>query len=1030
MADARLVGTGLEEIRMFKKLTAILRGGVARKIIFLLFAFGIIPLGILAFIFFSFYYQGQRQSIIDIQKEICERVSTSISAYLDKTSGQIQLFSSTLNPKRYGKKELQTLSYTLLDRVKEFDEITVADLIGNEVSKVSRYYTFRPFELERLAITDASQRAMEGRIHVSPVGISKFSKFPLIRITVPIIDNREQISGFLVVGVNIVKMWDFISKYSIGDNRYAYIVDPKGFLIAYKDLSSVLQKRDLNGIQGVRNLLNGKIGVFEYQGLTGERVIGASALIPLTQWGVIVEEPVKVAYKNLYMLSAVFLSVFIIAVLSAIFSGFRFSYKRIIKPISLLQNEAEAIAKGEFDHTIDLKSTDEIGLLAESFNRMAGNLNKTTVSRDLLAQEISEREKTEEALKKSEATLHSIFRASPIAIGLVNNRVLEWVNDRMCSMLDYSRDKLIGLSSRVLYPNQEEFEWVGTEKYSQIRERGMGTVETRWLRKDGSPVDILLSSSPIDASDWSSGVIFTAMDIKERKIAEEVIRTSTEIVRTIPSGLFMYQYEPQDRLILLDGNPAAEKLTGIKIDEWRGKEFNEIWPQARESGITDAFLNVMKTGKIYETEDLHYKDERLEGAFSTRVFLMPGDRLCVAFENITERKKAEEEREKLEAQLRQAYKMESIGTLAGGIAHDFNNILGIILGNSELAIDDVPEWNPARNNLQEIRTACLRARDLTRQILAFSRKSAEELKPVKIGPVIKEALTLLRSSIPTTIEIQQDISEESDIVRADPTQINQILINLCTNAAHAMREKGGIIEVSLDTIRIDEHSVTNYQGLTVGEYVKLTITDTGRGIDTSILERIFDPYFTTKNVGDGSGMGLAVVHGIVKSHGGDILVNSKPGEGATFQVLLPCIQEEPEQKTEIPHDIPRGDESILVVDDEKAIAEVTQAMIGRLGYQVSARTSSIEALEAFRSRPDKYDLVITDYTMPNMTGVELAEKILALRTDIPIVLCTGYSEQINETKAKSKGIRAFIMKPIALSEIAKTIRNLLDKKRI
>ena len=318
---------------MLTKLAGILRGGVARKIVFLLFAFGIVPLGILAFVFFFFYYEGQKQNIIDIQKEIGERVSTNISAYLDKTSGQIQLFASTITLHDHSKQELQNLSYALLDRAIEFDEITITDLEGNEVNKVSRYYTFRPFELGKLASTKSFRHAMQGKIHVSQVEISEFSKFPLVRITAPIIDRRYHITGALVVGVNIVKMWDFISKYSIGENRYAYIVDSKGFLIAYQDLSSVLEKRDLKSIRGVSNLLNDKIGVSEYHGLIGERVIGTNSLIPLTQWGVIVEEPVKVAYKNLYVLSAVFLTIFIITVLLAFFLGFRFSYKQIIRPI-------------------------------------------------------------------------------------------------------------------------------------------------------------------------------------------------------------------------------------------------------------------------------------------------------------------------------------------------------------------------------------------------------------------------------------------------------------------------------------------------------------------------------------------------------------------------------------------------------------------------------------------------------------------------------------------------------------------------
>jgi len=381
------------------------------------------------------------------------------------------------------------------------------------------------------------------------------------------------------------------------------------------------------------------------------------------------------------------------------------------------------------------------------------------------------------------------------------------------------------------------------------------------------------------------------------------------------------------------------------------------------------------------------------------------------------------EAKQTERQLQQVQKMESIGTLAGGIAHDFNNMLGIIVGNTELAMDDVPEWNPARHNLEEIRTAGMRARDMVKRILAFSRQSPQEMKPVRISPIIKESLKLLRSSIPTTIEIHQNISSESDTVRANPTQINQVLINLCTNAAHAMGEKAGVLEVGLENIELDEDSAIHYYDLSSGKYVRLTVSDTGNAIESKILERIFDPYFTTKKVGEGSGMGLSVVHGIVKRHGGGISVISEPGEGTIFHVLFPCIEDEPEPEVEIAVEIPRGKERILLVDDEKAMVDAIQPMIERLGYKVTARTSSIEALEAFRANPDRFDLVITDFTMPNMTGVELAKELLKLRSNIPIILCTGYSEHINEDKAKGYGVRAFLMKPVVLGEIANTIRN-------
>jgi signal transduction histidine kinase/ActR/RegA family two-component response regulator len=394
--------------------------------------------------------------------------------------------------------------------------------------------------------------------------------------------------------------------------------------------------------------------------------------------------------------------------------------------------------------------------------------------------------------------------------------------------------------------------------------------------------------------------------------------------------------------------------------------------------------------------------------------------------DITERKIAEEEKTKLQSQLQQVQKMESMGTLAGGIAHEFNNILGIIVGNTELAMDDVPELNPARHNLEEIRTASIRARDVVKQILAFSRQTPQEMKPVRIISIIKESLKLLRSSIPTTIEIHQNISSESDTVRADPTQINQVLINLCTNAIHAMGEKGGVLEVSLENILLDAGSATHYHDLSSGKYVRLTVNDTGHGIEPKVLKRIFDPYFTTKGVGEGSGMGLSVVHGIIKSHGGSISVSSEPGKGTVFHVLFPCIEDKPEPNVEIALEVSGGNESVLFVDDEKAMVDAIQPMLERLGYKVTARTSSIEGLEAFRANPDRFDLVITDFTMPNMTGMELAKELFKLRSDIPIILCTGYSEHINEDKAKRSGIRAFVVKPVVMDEIANTIRKVLD----
>jgi len=377
---------------------------------------------------------------------------------------------------------------------------------------------------------------------------------------------------------------------------------------------------------------------------------------------------------------------------------------------------------------------------------------------------------------------------------------------------------------------------------------------------------------------------------------------------------------------------------------------------------------------------------------------------------------------KLETKLRQAQKMEAIGTLAGGIAHDFNNILSMIMGYTELTMMNLPEDSRAQDNMNKVFKASERARDLVKQILAFSRQTEQEQKPVQIHLIVKEALKLLRPSLPTTIEIRQNIASTGTVM-ADATQMHQVIMNLSTNAYHAMSEKGGILEVSLTDVELDSDFTARHPGTHPGPYLRLTVSDTGHGMEKKVIDRIFEPYYTTKEKGEGTGMGLSVVHGIVKGHGGAITVYSEPGKGSTFNVFLPRIEEvEVVAETEEMMPIPMGKERILFVDDEPAIVDIGKGMLEHLGYTVVTRTSSIEALEAFKAMPDKFDLVITDMTMPKMTGDELAKELMKIRTDIPIIVCTGFSERINEEKAKAMGIRAFVMKPIVQREMAKAIR--------
>ena len=402
--------------------------------------------------------------------------------------------------------------------------------------------------------------------------------------------------------------------------------------------------------------------------------------------------------------------------------------------------------------------------------------------------------------------------------------------------------------------------------------------------------------------------------------------------------------------------------------------------------------------------------------------------------DVTERMQIAALRREVKAveETRQAQKMEAIGVLAGGIAHDFNNTLGVILGYAELTQTMLPKDSPAWQNLRQIYTAGERAKHIVEQILAFSRKSDPERKPLYLHQVVEETLKLLRASLPTTIDIYQDVPDDMrDVVLADQTQIHQVLMNLCANAEHAMREAGGVLEVRIDIVDVDATWMATepYAALRPGPHVRLSIRDTGHGMAADVMERIFEPYFTTKAVGEGTGMGLAVVHGIIASHRGAIAVESRPEVGTTFVIYLPQLDVEIDRAGPSDSKLPLGHkEVILFVDDEEILTLMMQAMLKQLGYEVEVRTSSLEALAIFRAQPERFDLVITDQTMPLMPGDVFAQELRAIRPELPIILCTGYSHSMDADKAAAKGFDAFCMKPLVMHDLGMVIRQVLARR--
>jgi len=388
--------------------------------------------------------------------------------------------------------------------------------------------------------------------------------------------------------------------------------------------------------------------------------------------------------------------------------------------------------------------------------------------------------------------------------------------------------------------------------------------------------------------------------------------------------------------------------------------------------------------------------------------------------------KAEAERRELQEHLQRAQRLEALGTLAAGIAHDFNNILGAMIGYAELALLHTPPDSKNFGHLRMVLNAGQRAKDLVRQILVFSRQSEEECKPVQIVHIVNEVLYFMRASLPATIEIRKTIDHDAGMIMADPVQIHQVLMNLCTNAHHAMCRKGGILDIRVTSATVPPEGDVSCPGLKPGAYVRLTVSDTGHGMDEATMARIFDPYFTTKEKGVGTGLGLAVVHGIIQKYGGGVTVQSEPGKGAVFDLYFPVISKGRVSESPIEQELPTGHESVLLVDDDPLHLEATRNMLEYLGYRVEPRSSSTEALEIFAQAPQRYDLVVTDVTMPRMTGEKLAAEIIKIREDMPVVLCTGFGEQVVEEHAKPAGVRSLIVKPFRIAKLARVVRDVLD----
>ena len=665
------------------------------------------------------------------------------------------------------------------------------------------------------------------------------------------------------------------------------------------------------------------------------------------------------------------------------------------------------------------------------FDHQGGLLEIQSVGRD-----ITDRKQAEAEIRSAKLFIDRVVDMSPFAMWISDRKgTVIRTNSTLRETLNLPDDKIVG-QYNVLNDKNMEIQGVMPKVMAVFENHEPANFSIPWKAakagdakfEGAQDLHIDVSIFPIVSAEGElTNAVCQWVNITEHKKAEEALYESHEKFKSIVDNIGI-------GIALI--SPAMEILEmNHQMREWFSEQdlnkrpicyrtFND--PPREEICEYCPICKTLEDGKVHEDTTTTPQGDKTRNyrVVSSPLTNSQGEVIAAIemVEDITERLN-------IQAQLIQAQKMESVGLMAGGIAHDFNNILSSIIGFTELALDEVEKDTNIEDSLQEVYAAGMRAKDLVRQILTISRHDEKDVKPIQLTPLIKEALKMLRATIPTSIEFQEDICSESLVVNADATQLHQIIVNMVTNARQAMACGTGVLEIGVDTVRFESDIKNKYLDMQPGNFARITVSDNGMGIPEKSLGKIFEPYFTTKEKGEGTGLGLSVVQGIVKSHNGHITAYSKPGKGTTFHVYLPLIKK---ASVELPDNVseplPIGTERVLLVDDEPSIVKMQQQNLERMGYTVTTKINSMDALEAFRASAGKYDLVITDMTMPKMTGDKLAQEIKAIRSNIPVILCTGFSEKIND-HGESQDIDGFLMKPVDKTKMLKTVRKVLDEAK-
>lgn len=840
--------------------------------------------------------------------------------------------------------------------------------------------------------------------------------------------------------------------HRFGKSGYAYVVDMEGNLLIHPILQdyniSQEEEQDKMFFNQMVEMKNGNIRYWwknPGEAEAREKLV-AFRYLPDFKWIVASSSYVDEVFHPVKTIGAITIISVILVFLALIILSYYLSH-RLLKSIEEMRTAFEKGAGGDFSLRLTPRYNDELGRVAIYFNTF---MEKLGVYYNDLKKENQERLIAESNLKEKEKQLAISNRMLKLVLDTIPVRVF-W-KDRNAKFLGcnlkYAQDfgltfpdQILGQDEYSLFPAEQAAKFNDEDRNLMNNNRAKLNYTGQWKRPDGKTAWARASKIPlIDDEGEVIGLIGAYEDITEYKISQKQIAVSQARYQSLfassPDGIAITDIEGS----FLSVNKSFSRITGYSIDELKELNYQDITDKGfstKAMGLFEGAFNTEEQKSLSDAYEIDFiRKDGTSITLSLRGWVIRDEAyqpiaLGAFVRDVTEQKTMLAEKAALEHQLINSQKIEAIGTLAGGIAHDFNNILSGIIGYAELLL-----LNPQSGHEKverygsQILNAGNRARDLVNQILQFSRQEKPEICPVDLISLINEIINLLQATLPKNIIINKEFEIEEAEIMADAAQMHQVLMNLCTNASQAMGEPGGELTISLAQTRFESMKNFPLTRLFPGEFIKVQVADTGDGIAPETLERIFEPYFTTKSRGEGTGLGLSVTLGIIKGHNGAIDVKSKPGQGTVFTIFLPVADASGIASTELQTSLPQGaGESILLVDDENMSRDVVELFLSEIGYHIVAFSGSVKALEAFRSKPDHFDLIITDQSMPEMTGVQLSSEIRKINEHIPIIICTGFSEQVNPATVKQYGINDFLMKPIGRSDLAHTVRETLEARK-